>query len=403
MKAPRNPALKLTRRLPRKGQLSPIPVYVSPVRPQPHCYEDCDLNGKPGLNMIRCSLCMKWFHISCSGEDATNNGVWTCNHCRKMPLLLSDLKSEIVKLSSSLNNALTNEETLKDEIRKLKSDNGKLKQKVDMLENNNGDLKTLIETMSDITSGNQHRVCTQSEGSATQHREQPTTGLPAYNVGTSNRYAALAGVTEALPAPSRRAPDRAPAPDPAPESANAPATAPGRATPNTPTQPTTVTVIGSSIVRGVAPLVHGGPFEATGYVYPRQTARQINSHIRHIPPSDVTVLAAGTNNIEHQTLEQCTREISQVIDNVARKRNGKIVIMGRIPVRHDKPHLNDKINCVNKFIAREIAKRNKWYLMNVELNITDYKKDGLHFNGTGTAKYALEIRHVIRSIKRGNK
>ena len=150
-------------------------------------------------------------------------------------------------------------------------------------------------------------------------------------------------------------------------------------------------------------LVHGGPFEATGYVYPGQTARQINSHIRHIPPSDVTVLAAGTNNIEHQTLEQCTREISQVIDNVARKRNGKIVIMGRIPVRHDKPHLNDKINCVNQFIARDIAKHNNWYLMNVELNITDYKKDGLHFNGTVTAKYAHEIRHVIRSIKRGNK
>ena len=78
----------------------------------------------------------------------------------------------------------------------------------------------------------------------------------------------------------------------------------------------------------------------------------------------------------------------EVIDNVARKRNGKIVIMGRIPVRHHKPHLNNKINCVNQFIAREIAKRNKWYLMNVELNITDYKKVGIHFNGTGTAKYA---------------
>ena len=35
---------------------------------QPYCYEDCVLNGKPGLDMIRCSLCMKWFHISCSGE-----------------------------------------------------------------------------------------------------------------------------------------------------------------------------------------------------------------------------------------------------------------------------------------------------------------------------------------------
>ena len=55
------------------------------------------------------------------------------------------------------------------------------------------------------------------------------------------------------------------------------------------------------------------------------------------------MLAAGTNNIEYQTLEQCTREMPQVFENVARKRNGKIGIMGRIRCRHDKPHLNNKI------------------------------------------------------------
>ena len=37
---------------------------------------------------------------------------------------------------------------------------------------------------------------------------------------------------------------------------------------------TTVTVIASSIVRGVAPLVHGKGFAASGFVYPGHTARQ---------------------------------------------------------------------------------------------------------------------------------
>ena len=363
---------------------------------QPYCYEDCVLNGKPGPDMIRCSLCMKWFQISCSGEEATYNGVWSCISCRKVPSLLSDLKSEIANLNTHLNNVLTNEETLKDEIRRLRSENGKLKQKVVTLETNNGDLKKLIETMSDITTEKEQSA--DAHSSAAQHPNQPTAGFPAFNICTSNRYAALASVTEVPPA-GGRAPVLAPTL--APVSATVPI--PGRARPNTPAQPTTVTVIGSSIVRGVAPLVHGCSFEATGYVYPGHTPRQINAHIRHIPASDVTVLAAGTNNIELQTVEQCTRELSQVIDNVARKRNGKVVIIGRIPYRHDKPHLNNKIDHVNQFIAREVSKRNKWFLMSTELAISDYKKDGLHFNETGTAKYAHEIRHAIRSIKRCNK
>ena len=66
---------------------------------------------------------------------------------------------------------------------------------------------------------------------------------------------------------------------------------------------TTVTIIGSSIVRGVAPMVQGRGFQAIGYVYPGHTARQINAHIRHIPAdSDVTVIAAGTNDVQQQSV-----------------------------------------------------------------------------------------------------
>ena len=168
---------------------------------QPYCYEDCVLNGKPGLDMIRCSLSMKWFHISCYGEEATYSGVWSCISCRKVPSLLSDLKSEIVNLNTHLNNVLTNEETLKDEIRRLRSENGKLKQKVVILETNNGDLKKVIETMSDITTEKEQLADTHS--SATQHPNQPTAGFPALNICTSNRYAALASVTEVPPAGGR--------------------------------------------------------------------------------------------------------------------------------------------------------------------------------------------------------
>ena len=346
-----------------------------------YCYDNCVLNGKPGKDMIRCSLCMNWVHISCSGENAKYIGVWTCIHCRKLPLLLSGLKSDAVVMKSSLQDVLNNEEALREEIRNLKAENGKLKQKVNMLERNNGDLRKLIETMSDTTHDNPLPVRDQLRSSAQRINQPRVADISASNIPTSNRYAALASVAEEPVAP-------------------APAPALPRARSETPQPATNVTVIGSSIVRGVAPLVHGGSFEATGFVYPGQTARQINAKIRHIPPSEVTVLAAGTNNIEYQPLEQCKKELSQIIDNVARKRDGKFVIMGKIPQRQDKPHLNSKIDRVNQFLAQEIDRRKKWYFIGPELNNSDYKKDGLHFNRTGTAKYALEIRHAIRSITR---
>ena len=73
--------------------------------------------------------------------------------------------------------------------------------------------------------------------------------------------------------------------------------------------------------------------------------------------------------------------------------------MEKSPHQHDKPYLNNKIDYVNQFIAREVSKCNKWLFMSTELAISDYEKDGLHFNETGTAKHSHEIRHAIRSIK----
>ena len=118
----------------------------------------------------------------------------------------------------------------------------------------------------------------------------------------------------------------------------------------------------------MAPLVNGRGFDATGFVYPGRTARQINARIRDIPLSDVTVLAAGTNNIEQQTVTECTKELHQIIDNVAHKRRGKTVIMSLLPYRYDKPELCNKIDQVNDFISKEVCKQKHWYLLRHNLS-----------------------------------
>ena len=142
--------------------------------------------------------------------------------------------------------------------------------------------------------------------------------VPGPGVSTQNRYAALAALAALDDGPT--------GPTPAMTSQHQ---QPRRA--KRPTQkPMTVTIVGSSIFRGVAPLVHGKDCDASGYVYPDRTARQINAQIKHIPRQE---------------------ELRQIIDNVSRKRRGNIVKMSRIPPRHDKPALNNKIDEVNGFIV----------------------------------------------------
>ena len=75
-------------------------------------------------------------------------------------------------------------------------------------------------------------------------------------------------------------------------------------------RPTTVKPMASSMGRGVAPLVNDRKeFEATGYVYAGRTASQINERLSHMPESDVTVIQAGTCNIEEQTEDECIKEL----------------------------------------------------------------------------------------------
>ena len=162
---------------------------------------------------------------------------------------------------------------------------------------------------------------------------------------------------------------------------------------------TTISIVGDSMVRGLAPLIKRPGLESIGYVYPGRTARQINARIRNIEKTDITVIAVGTNNIAGQSVDECKAEMYAVIDNVSKKRHDGHVIMCEIPYRFDKPELNAKIDEVNSYVASEITNRSNWRLLQHEcITESDYKKDKLHFKESGTALFALEIRHMTRLI-----
>ena len=91
-----------------------------------------------------------------------------------------------------------------------------------------------------------------------------------------------------------------------------------------------------------------------------QIARQNNARIRHIlADSDATVIAAGTNNVQQQSVQECIAETRQVIDNAVRKRGDKQVSMSTLPYRYDQPAPNTKIDTINSFIADQMKKCNK--------------------------------------------
>ena len=167
-----------------------------------------------------------------------------------------------------------------------------------------------------------------------------------------------------------------------------------------------VAIIGDSMVRGVGPYLKSDRIrkkihnvDITGYVYPGQSSSQINSRIRNIPVSDVTVVMTGTCDIDDPDIPQCTENLRRVVDNVSKKRPGKKVIICEIAQRIDKPHLNEKIEQVNFNLSDIVSKYRNVHLLEHDNAVEDFKNDGLHFSEEGTAKFGLNIRHILRDLK----
>ena len=231
--------------------------------------------------------------------------------------------SQVSDLKTYIQDSKDRDQSLKAEIHRLKSENGNLKQKGINMENTNCELRNLIETMSECDT-------TPENLNPSLSIPRPVENVCVPVVSTKNCFVPLdtegdpAGISPPTEKAAHAARHRQPHQRPTPK-------------------PVTVTVIGSSIVRGVALVVQGQGFEATGYVFPGRTAHQTNGSLRNIPTSDITVLTAESNNIADQPVKQCIDEIRQVIDNLSRKRVNWTVIMAEIPLRHDRPVLNSKI------------------------------------------------------------
>ena len=66
-----------------------------------HCIAECKQQQHRGRGeMIRCILCMQWFHCKCIQQESNWSGAWTCPSCRVIAADVNQIKENVFGLRS---------------------------------------------------------------------------------------------------------------------------------------------------------------------------------------------------------------------------------------------------------------------------------------------------------------
>ena len=88
-----------------------------------YCIPRCKFGRKEGTGkkdgdaMIRCCLCMQWYHEGCI--DGSSGGIWNCNSCRNMPALVASLVDFVQAMQAEISALKTECHALRDANQKL--------------------------------------------------------------------------------------------------------------------------------------------------------------------------------------------------------------------------------------------------------------------------------------------
>ena len=65
------------------------------------CTATCKDNNVAKGDMVRCCICMVWFHTECVPGEATE-GIWTCHKCRRMPSQMVEMSEKMTDMATEL-------------------------------------------------------------------------------------------------------------------------------------------------------------------------------------------------------------------------------------------------------------------------------------------------------------
>lgn len=94
-----------------------IPPLIPYSREGKHCTAECKLDGCDKGEMIRCSLCFGWFHLSCVNlaKKDSDFQYWPCLTCRQMSTKLTKLENlveNLLTVQGILNDKLSSQQTI---------------------------------------------------------------------------------------------------------------------------------------------------------------------------------------------------------------------------------------------------------------------------------------------------
>ena len=367
-------------------------------------------NGKQGAQ-LRCIICMRWHHNHCVKEAMEYEGSWSCFQCRSLPSVVAQLQAQLVDISKALlcrenpdaaSGVLKDNEELKSRNHLLESQISNHVQKINHLEtvivNQNKLIQSLAFSESSQNTGTSpsnasssspttsHRRDTSTSPSTRHHSRNSSSSdsassswIPAEGIDTRNKFDLLSENSDSPPSS---------------ESAD-PSTKEDKIRSN---ERIDLSIISASLGRGAAELLNKDPaYDAYGYVYPGESAKQVNGRIKNIPASELTAVLVGSIDVETKNLDDCKEEMRKVVDNISRKRKGKTVLMCEIPMRYNKKYLNTKIDQVNKYLHELSSNYPNVHMLEHDNHPKDFW-DGHHFSDQGMGKFCLNIRRKLREL-----
>ena len=89
------------------SETAEIPANTSVSDRETYCLPSCSEKEASNKDMIQCSHCWKWFHLSCINlEKKCKVGIFSCPLCCLMPQLVKEISEEVLNLKAIMKDSL---------------------------------------------------------------------------------------------------------------------------------------------------------------------------------------------------------------------------------------------------------------------------------------------------------
>ena len=166
------------------------------------------------------------------------------------------------------------------------------------------------------------------------------------------------------------------------------------------TAPIRITIVGSSLVRGLGLGVYDrdSRMKAVSYPHPGARASQIQVSKCVSRGDDVLFVMGGSNNIgKGDSLETCKASVDCLVRDAVRSFPDKPILISEIPPRYDISE-HKKIRYVNAHIRNLCRKNKDLHLVSNAYERADLEKDGLHLSEKGKRKLSRSISKSVMCI-----